>query len=158
MRRKEARQREGRKMKLPIRFRDVRGWRNKVEWLFLRLFAVLAVAGATGCLSVARIPIPERTEYAEDGTVVRREWGDAMTRAARRVGPFPSMKIRYRILSMAWTEPPPGLKYRDLHDARGRRVAAPFQFCGLLIGLPLDLVADAAYYFRDARLHSEEQK
>ena len=144
-----------------MRFRDIHGLRNKLEWLFfqlLRFLSALALSVCAGCLSIARIPIPERTEYAEDGTVVRREWGDAMTRAARRVGPFPSMKIRLRLLSTAWTEPPPGLKYRDLHDARGRRVAAPFQFCGLLIGLPLDLVADAAYYFRDARLYSEEQK
>ena len=81
-----------------------------------------------------------------------------MTRAARRVGPFPTMKLRGRLLSLAWTEPPPGLNGRALHDARERRVAAPFAFCGLLIGIPLDLVADAAYYFRDARLHSEAQK
>ena len=144
-----------------MRFRDVHGWRNKLEWLVIRLLRVLhavALSVCAGCLSVARIPVPERTEYAEDGTVVRREWGDAMTHAARRFGPFPTMKLRWRLLSLAWTEPPPGLKGRALHDARERRVAAPFAFCGLLIGLPLDLLADGAFYPRDARLHSEAEK
>lgn len=144
-----------------MRFRDVHGWRNKLEWLVIRLLRVLhavALSVCAGCLSVARIPVPERTEYAEDGTVVRRECGDAMTHAARRVGPFPTMKLRWRLLSLAWTEPPPGLNVRALHDARERRVAAPFAFCGLLIGLPLDLLADGAFYPRDARLHSEAEK
>lgn len=144
-----------------MRFRDVHGWRNKLEWLVIRLLRVLhavALSVCAGCLSVARIPVPERTEYAEDGTVVRREWGDAMTHAARRVGPFPTMKLRWRLFSLAWTEPPPGLNGRALHDARERRVAAPFAFCGLLIGLPLDLLADVAFYPRDARLHSEAEK
>lgn len=144
-----------------MRFRDIHGWRNKLEWLVIRLLRVLhavALSVCAGCLSVARIPVPERTEYAEDGTVVRREWGDAMTHAARRVGPFPTMKLRWLLLSLAWTEPPPGLNGRALHDARERRSAAPFAFCGLLIGLPLDLLADGAFYPRDARLHSEAEK
>lgn len=144
-----------------MRFRDVHGWRNKLEWLVIWLLRVLhavALSVCAGCLSIARIPVPERTEYAEDGTVVRREWGDAMTHAARRVGPFPTMKLRWRLLSLAWTEPPPGLNCRALHDARERRSAAPFAFCGLLIGLPLDLLADGAFYPRDARLHSEAEK
>ena len=124
----------------------------------MKRLLVVALMPACGCLSVARIPVPERTVYADDGTVLERDWGAAMTHAARRVGAVPSMKLRWRLLSLSWTEPPPGLKGRALHDARERRVAAPFAFCGLLVAAPIDFVVDSAYAWRDHGLREGSVK
>lgn len=47
----------------------------------MKRLLVIALMPACGCLSVARIPVPERTVYAVDGTVLDRDWCDAMTHA-----------------------------------------------------------------------------
>lgn len=145
-------------MKMPIRFRDVRGWRNKVEWLLLRLFAVLAVAGATGCLSVARIPIPERTVRDSEGNIIEQRIDSAVGHVADHVGVFPTLKMRWMVLKLCVTGDP-ATWYNGRSDDRpptaGQRVGGILANVGLLVGLPLDLVVDAVCAVHDHGRHEE---
>ena len=156
MRRKEARRREERKMKLPIRFRDVRGWRNKVEWIILRLFAVLAVASATGCLSVARIPIPERTVRDSEGNIIEQRFDSAVGHVSDHVGVFPTLKMRWMVLKLCVTGDQ-ATWYNGRPDDRpptaGQRVGGVLANVGLLVGLPFDIVVDTAFSIHDNRRH-----
>ena len=144
-------------MKLPIRFRDVRGWRNKLEWLFLRLFAVFAVAGATGCLSVARIPIPELTVRDSDGNIIEQRCDSAVGHVSDHVGVFPTLKMRWMVLKLCVTGDP-ATWYNghsdDTPPTAEQRVGGVLANVGLLVGLPLDLVVDTAFAVHDHRRHA----
>lgn len=144
-------------MKMPIRFSDVRGWRNKLEWLLLRLFAVLAVASATGCLSVARIPITELTVRDSEGDIIEQRVDSAVGHVVDHVGVFPTLKMRWMVLKLCVTGDP-ATWYNGRPDDRpptaGQRVGGVLANVGLLVGLPLDLLVDAVCAVHDHGRHA----
>lgn len=143
-----------------MRFRDIHGLRNKLEWLFfqlLRFLSALALSVCAGCLSIARIPIPERTVRDSEGNIIEQRFDSAVGHVSDHVGVFPTLKMRWMVLKLCVTGDP-ATWYNGRPDDRpptaGQRLGGVLANVGLLVGLPFDIVVDTAFAVHDHGRHA----
>jgi hypothetical protein len=114
--------------------------------LLLALLAALGIATTlSGCMWPTRIPVVERRDCADDGTVTNRVW----VAPVRDMGTwtcYPLLGVRVAKTPELWRmmlDPiSSDLKGEELYMARRYKRLAPVGLCVLWLGLPFDLVAD----------------
>ena len=108
-------------------------------------FSFVIATTLSGCLWPTRIPMIERRDCADDGTVTNRVW----VTPVRDMGTwtcYPLLGMRVAKTPELWRtmlDPiPSDLKGEELYRARRYKRLAPVGICVLWLGLPFDLVVD----------------